>query len=332
MPFGLLPDQVYAYIIAPALRSAGYDPKRADTTFNQRAIMQDVIAGIKGADLVVADLTSRNANVFYELGLAHSMRRPTVMIAQSTDDIPFDLQAYRVVIYALEFASNGRLTSSLARELVPLVQAARDGSVEYGNPFTDYAVAPEEATVASGEPDEGILEIFDAFNTQAAVFGQAMAQIGTLTQQFASEMGTLTIRINAPEPGHELENVRTVTAEMGALFDRQASHLEPIVDEQLAPMALQVEAAARALVRLSSMGEHTPADDERLQSIRTLSNTAHTVGTTLSAHAAQIRQLSGIATASIAPGRRLAAVTGRIAAQLDRVAGLADALLGPEST
>lgn len=57
--------------------------------------------GINAAKVLVAELTSRNPNVFYELGLAHALRKPVVLISSNEDDVPFDLQHIRVIYYSV---------------------------------------------------------------------------------------------------------------------------------------------------------------------------------------------------------------------------------------
>lgn len=47
----------------------------------------------------MAELTSRNPNVFYELGLAHALNKPVVLVSRTQDDVPFDLQHIRVIYY-----------------------------------------------------------------------------------------------------------------------------------------------------------------------------------------------------------------------------------------
>jgi nucleoside 2-deoxyribosyltransferase len=61
--------------------------------------MRDIWKQINQAKVVIADLTFKNPNVFYELGLAHAIGKPVVLIAQTIDDIPFDLRSVRIVIY-----------------------------------------------------------------------------------------------------------------------------------------------------------------------------------------------------------------------------------------
>ena len=61
--------------------------------------MDQVWNGINAAKVLVAELTSRNPNVFYELGLSHALRKPVVLVSSREDDVPFDLQHIRVIYY-----------------------------------------------------------------------------------------------------------------------------------------------------------------------------------------------------------------------------------------
>lgn len=61
--------------------------------------MDQVWRGINAAKVLVAELTTKNPNVYYELGLAHAMHKPVVLVSANEDDVPFDLQHIRVIYY-----------------------------------------------------------------------------------------------------------------------------------------------------------------------------------------------------------------------------------------
>ena len=62
-------------------------------------MVEQIWEQIEKAKLLLADLSGKNANVFYELGLAHAARKPVIFTASDTDDVPFDLRHLRVIIY-----------------------------------------------------------------------------------------------------------------------------------------------------------------------------------------------------------------------------------------
>jgi ActR/RegA family two-component response regulator len=73
--------------------------KRADDFFEPRRLMDDIERCIKTAELVVADLTGRNPNVFYEVGLCHGLGQTVFLLTQKIEDVPPDLQDVRLIVY-----------------------------------------------------------------------------------------------------------------------------------------------------------------------------------------------------------------------------------------
>ncbi|MDI1243516.1 MAG: hypothetical protein PSX80_16520 [bacterium] len=99
-PFAAPLGDYYDKIYKPAIEKAGLNPVRADAEiFATGKIMDQVWSGINAATVLVAELTTRNPNVFYELGLAHAMNKPVVLVSAREDDVPFDLQHIRVIYY-----------------------------------------------------------------------------------------------------------------------------------------------------------------------------------------------------------------------------------------
>jgi len=62
-------------------------------------LIDQVWAGINAAKVLVAELTTRNPNVFYELGLAHALKKPVVLVSSNESDVPFDVRHIRVIYY-----------------------------------------------------------------------------------------------------------------------------------------------------------------------------------------------------------------------------------------
>jgi hypothetical protein len=95
----LLP--VYEDHVKPTCASMGLTVRRADDFFTAHAVVQDIWKAIVSARSIVADCTDRNPNVFYEIGLAHTIGKPTVLLTQHAEDIPFDLRHLRYIEYQL---------------------------------------------------------------------------------------------------------------------------------------------------------------------------------------------------------------------------------------
>lgn len=100
MPFASPIGGYFQHIYEPAIRKAGLRPVRADADiFGTGKIIDQIWVGINSAKVLLAELTTRNPNVFYELGLAHALDKPVVLISSNGDDVPFDLKHIRVIYY-----------------------------------------------------------------------------------------------------------------------------------------------------------------------------------------------------------------------------------------
>jgi len=99
MPFGEPFDILYREIIKPAVIDSGLKPVRADEIYSPGSIMEQIRSAIQQSRACIADLTGRNPNVLYELGIAQTLGKPTVMLAQDLQDVPFDLKQYRIISY-----------------------------------------------------------------------------------------------------------------------------------------------------------------------------------------------------------------------------------------
>ncbi len=103
MPFADDFDLIYGEIKG-ALTKAGFVCNRADELFGSVPIMGTVLQEILKAHFVIADLTGQNANVFYELGVAHSFKdaHNIILLAQRMDDVPFDIRHLGAIVYDKE--------------------------------------------------------------------------------------------------------------------------------------------------------------------------------------------------------------------------------------
>jgi hypothetical protein len=119
-PHGTYYDQIYK----PAIEKAGLRPVRADAEiFGARKIMDQVWGGINAAKILVAELTTRNANVFYELGLAHALRKPVVLVSSNENDVPFDLHHITVIYYDVNDPFWGRkLIEKVAESILSAIK------------------------------------------------------------------------------------------------------------------------------------------------------------------------------------------------------------------
>jgi len=99
MPFAPAFGKVYKRGIKASVEALGWECRRADEVIHNRDIMCRVCQGIRQARFVIADLTGRNANVFYELGMAHALEKDVILLAQDVGDVPFDLRQMNIIEY-----------------------------------------------------------------------------------------------------------------------------------------------------------------------------------------------------------------------------------------
>lgn len=99
MPFGGYFDSYYSGVISHAILSSGLSPLRADEIYSTGAIIDDIHKAILNSQICIADVTGRNPNVSYELGMAHALRKPAIIITQNVKDVPFDYQHLRIITY-----------------------------------------------------------------------------------------------------------------------------------------------------------------------------------------------------------------------------------------
>jgi hypothetical protein len=121
MPFLKNLKPVYDDHIRNTAQKMNLTVSRGDDFFTAQSIIADIWNAINSCRIVIADCTGRNPNVFYEIGMAHTLGKPVILISQSKDDIPFDIQHIRYLIY--EFTPRGMsefeksLASTIENEL-----------------------------------------------------------------------------------------------------------------------------------------------------------------------------------------------------------------------
>lgn len=114
MPFDKAFDDIYKIGTKETANSLGILAERVDEQIFREGILERIYRQIELADLIVADMTGQNPNVFYEVGYAHAKGKLCILLTQNADDIPFDLKHHRHIVYG---NSIGDLRSLLAGEM-----------------------------------------------------------------------------------------------------------------------------------------------------------------------------------------------------------------------
>jgi hypothetical protein len=108
MPFSPEYDLVYRQLIKPAAETFGLKVLRADDIYSPGVITEQIRSAIHQSRICIADVGGKNPNVLYEVGIAHTLGKPTILLSQSAEQIPFDLRALRVVLYDMEKTQRAR--------------------------------------------------------------------------------------------------------------------------------------------------------------------------------------------------------------------------------
>jgi hypothetical protein len=120
-------DIVLKYVISPAAEQCGFTALRADQISEPGLITSQVIQHIIDDPLVIADLTDRNPNVFYELAIRHALRKPLVQIIKSGEQMPFDVAGTRTIPVDhqdLESVENAK--QEIARQITSLENSSSE--------------------------------------------------------------------------------------------------------------------------------------------------------------------------------------------------------------
>ena len=101
MQFGHGYDDLYQDVIKNVCEKNGYIVYRADEGLDTGLILNDIVSAIRNSALVIADITPDNPNVFYEVGFAHALNKPTILLNEKNqrEKLPFDISGFRTIFY-----------------------------------------------------------------------------------------------------------------------------------------------------------------------------------------------------------------------------------------
>lgn len=154
-------NRVYEYLIKPACIQAGYEPKRADDSKASHMIMFDILKKIMDCDMAICDLSSKNANVFYELGLRQAFNKKTILITDGRDKPPFDIAGFRYVGYSPSLRVDSvKIEIDLIEEMLTETSSAPDDDVNSIVKLLEI----KPAHVDTVELDKNDSVIFNMFN------------------------------------------------------------------------------------------------------------------------------------------------------------------------
>ena len=287
MPFDEAFGPVFENFIKPTfedVEGVEFQITRADDIENQRNILNDIVVQIATSDLVLADLTGSNPNVFYELGIAHAMGRPVVLLTQDISDVPFDLHAYRILQYSLHFVEMETAKAGLRQ----LAQKFAKGEIEFSNPVMDFLPGDLKRVnltlrrdIDTTEDDRGFLDhvvaIVDGFGKLGTI---AKAMTTSMNQNLTQPMEQATLELNRlglDKPG-VLVNPRAVQGITRRLAKRVSTFGDHLAtaNKEYEGIAADTEYSLE-LVASFVLSQERPIDpsvDAQFEQLRTFRDTA----------------------------------------------------------
>ena len=186
MPFSEEFDDVYNIGIKEACDKAGAYCERVDEQIFNERILDRVYNQIAKADIVIADMTGRNANVFYEVGYAHALDKLTILLTQDDDDIPFDLKPFPHIVYGTKISV---LRDSLEKKVKHFIEnpPAKFSDIKLGLELFvgSYNLASETATYVY-QRGELINPEITVFNSSSDTYYASDFKVGVITRRFHS--------------------------------------------------------------------------------------------------------------------------------------------------
>ena len=122
MPFTEPFDTLYQHVIRPEAQQQNFDVLRIDELAKPGLIFEDIKREIAEAKVVIAEVTASNPNVYYELGYAHALNKPTILLAQKGKDLPFDISGHRVIFYDDSIGGKPTVEASLRHHLSAILK------------------------------------------------------------------------------------------------------------------------------------------------------------------------------------------------------------------
>jgi hypothetical protein len=119
MPFEEPFNTMYREVIQPEGERLGLDVVRVDELTGPGIIFEDIMRESK---VVIAEITAPNQNVFYELGYAHALHKPTILLARRGRELPFDIRSYRVIFYDDTIGCKPEVERNLTKHLRSVLQ------------------------------------------------------------------------------------------------------------------------------------------------------------------------------------------------------------------
>ena len=239
MPFEERLEWAYERLVKPAFEDAGYRVSRADDIGNQQNILKDIVTAILESDVIIADVTDANPNVYYELGLSHALEKQVVLLSQNVSKAPFDLRSYRIIEYGDRFDR----FEDAKKQLGILANGTARGSVRFGNPVSDFrpesSPALSKELVPSGQKDTlvqddsneeplGAVDLAIKIDDGIEEGKEILEEVNKLIVSLGDHAKEMTPRIQKAGEERNMRGLRTLFRTSSSFFDERNANLRDL--------------------------------------------------------------------------------------------------------
>lgn len=200
MPFADAFRDTYEVAIKPACNDAGAHCERVDEQIHSESILARVLNQIAKADLVVAVMTGRNSNVFYEVGYAHALGKQVVLLTDKSEDIPFDLAHHLHIIYG---SSLSTLKSNLQKHVAFFLEQPKSDAnlvpatnLEF---FHDGTLITDSMQVEIGATENVLNVHFDVHNPSMTFLVGQKCKIAVVSNERFKEISKGHYAVRLPD-------------------------------------------------------------------------------------------------------------------------------------
>ena len=273
MPFRSNFNRLHHGHIKPVLEKAGFEVLRADDIYTPSVIIEDIWEYINKARFIVADVTGRNPNVFYELGISHTLGKETVILTQNDNDVPFDLRHRRYFKY--DDDENGWKSLRITLEKV----ASSLKSEKADNPFSDrnfgeinkeVSVEVSKAPVDFDSFDRSVKNLAEATQpkTTATLLSEFQPKLNSLCYDYEWSDDDVRERIIRvlnliPEELSSNPNVSQYLQHLGMIVNRYGEYTSSVIKKRFLAeierisLSQKLENSAKALDILQKLHGHS---------------------------------------------------------------------------
>lgn len=165
-------DDLLEYIIRPVSDELNLIAQRADEIGQPGNITSQIVRMLVESKMVVADLTDRNPNVFYELAIRHALKKPVVLLFSDHEELPFDIKIYRAIRYDI---TDYAMREPVMKELRKQIESQLHDEKTISNPFADAlpTISLENSNATQDEKLMSIVRMVESLGNQISSLGHS---------------------------------------------------------------------------------------------------------------------------------------------------------------